>query len=215
MKKPANFPTFIIIVITLFLKSSYAFADSMPSVNDLLDSLDNALNQRTSIMAKQQTVINDLRRGLDEAGTPDLKTSKYEQLYSAYLHINGDTAIYYALQATNAAEKTTNPETILKARFCLLRAYTRQGAMGKANEVVNSISDIESVAPSLRPTYADLLLDFYTRLAERPILEKALIWMLPRLGTNTQSISTRTPLSTVITRRLLKVDVMLRRWRSI
>ena len=165
MKKPANFLTFIIIVITLFLKSSYAFADSMPSVNDLLDSLDNALNQRTSIMAKQQTVINDLRRGLDEAGTPDLKTSKYEQLYSEYLHINGDTAIYYALQATNAAEKTANPETILKARFCLLRAYTRQGAMGKANEVVNSIGDIESVAPSLRPTYADLLLDFYTRVS--------------------------------------------------
>lgn len=153
-----------VIASLVFAFASPACADSKTSIEDLLDSLDNAINQREAVMAKKQTVLNDLKRSLGERLTPDQQAAKYQQLYQEYVHINGDSAIFYAQKAVDAAELTKNQQTILYSRFCLLRAYTRQGAMGKAYEIISQIGDIDNIAPSYRGRYADLLLDFSTRV---------------------------------------------------
>ena len=160
--------TNILIVITsllLVISSKPAVADDKTSINNLLDSLDNAIKQRDAVMAKKLMVLKDLKRSLDEKNTPEQQTATYQQLYSEYVHINGDSAIFFAQKTVDAAEMTKNPKTILAARFCLLKAYTRQGAMGKAYEIIGQIGDVEKIAPQYRGQYADLLLDFFTRVS--------------------------------------------------
>lgn len=133
-------------------------------VETQLDRLDDVLSMRQEILSKKQIVVSDLKQSLGEKLTHEDLTEKYEQIYSEYLHLNGDSAITYAEKAVKAAAMTHDASSMLSARFCLLRAYTRQGAMGKAYATIGEIGDIRNLPQQSRRQYADILLDFYNRV---------------------------------------------------
>lgn len=141
--------------------SSFAVSHELRS---LLDSLDEAVARRQMILAKKQQVIDDLKRGITDLPNDGALVAKYEQIFQEYLHFNGDSALAYAKKSVVAAEHTGQPVLILTAKCCLLRAYTRQGMMGKGYEVINSIGDISTIPAVYRSRYADHLLDFFLRV---------------------------------------------------
>lgn len=153
-------------VVVAFMASlpMLSFANNSHETNVLLDSLDKVLAERQTILSKKQTVINDLKRSISDVLTQEALAVKYEQIYSEYLHLNGDSAIAYAHKAVQAATKAKRPELILTAKFALLRSYTRQGMMGKAYETILDIGYIKDILPAYRAQYADQLLDFYMRV---------------------------------------------------
>ena len=121
-------------------------AKNSPQTLHLLDSLDGVLKQRKAILNKKQVVINDLKRGVHE-------------------HFNGDSAIAYAQKAVETARNVQERKLFLSAQLTLLQAYTRQGAMGKAYELMGQIGDIAQFPPDMCELYANILLDFYMRLS--------------------------------------------------
>lgn len=160
-----------VVVFLMTLLPSAAFAGKESRIELLLDSLDNVLAERPAILSKKQTVLNDLKRGVTDAQSMEALTVKYEQIYQEYLHYNGDSALTYAKKAVQTSKKTKRPEMILIAKFCLLRAYTRQGLLGKAYEAIMDIGKITDILPAYRGQYADILLDFYMRVNNDPELE--------------------------------------------
>lgn len=149
------------LLMALCPLSSFAFSHEL---RQLLDSLDDAVARRQTALAKKQQVIDDLKRGVTDLPNDGALVAKYEQIFQEYLHFNGDSALAYAKRSVVAAEHTGQPALILTARCCLLRAYTRQGLLGKGYEVINSIGDINAVPAVYRSRYADHLLDFYLRV---------------------------------------------------
>ncbi len=141
--------------------SSFAVSHELRS---LLDSLDEAVARRQVVLAKKQQVIDDLKRGITDLPNDGALVAKYEQIFQEYLHFNGDSALAYARKSVDAAEHTGQQDLIFTAKCCLLRAYTRQGMMGKGYEVINSIGDISTIPAVYRSRYADHLLDFYLRV---------------------------------------------------
>lgn len=141
--------------------SSFAVSHELRS---LLDSLDEAVARRQVVLAKKQQVIDDLKRGITDLPNDGALVAKYEQIFQEYLHFNGDSALAYARKSVDAAEHTGQQDLIFTAKFCLLRAYTRQGMMGKGYEVINSIGDISTIPAVYRSRYAYHLLDFYMRV---------------------------------------------------
>ena len=133
----------------------------------LLDSLDEAVARRQMVLAKKQQVVDDLKRGITDLPNDGALVAKYEQIFQEYLHFNGDSALAYAKRSVVAAEHTGQPVLILTAKCCLLRAYTRQGMLGKSYEVINSIGDINTIPAVYRSRYADHLLDFYMRVNQQ------------------------------------------------
>ena len=154
----------LLLVLIVLMYSVGMLGGKNVRTESLLDSLDKVLEQRQAMLGKKQSVINDLKRGICEVSTPEALTIKYEQIFTEYLHFNGDSAIEYARRAVKTAISTDRPELILSARLCLLRAYTRQGLMGKGYEVISRIGGIEDMDPAFRGQYADMLLDFYMRM---------------------------------------------------
>lgn len=141
--------------------SSFAVSHELRS---LLDSLDEAVARRQVVLAKKQQVIDDLKRGITDLPNDGALVAKYEQIFQEYLHFNGDSALAYARKSVDAAEHTGQQDLIFTAKCCLLRAYTRQGMMGKGYEVINSIGDISTIPAVYRSRYAYHLLDFYLRV---------------------------------------------------
>lgn len=139
----------------------------------LLDSLDRVLERRHAILSRKQSVISDLTRGIHEVSSPEGLTVKYDQIFNEYLHFDGDSAAEYARRGVAAALRTGNPDLILSARLCLLRAYTRQGLQGKGYELMARIGRIEGVRPAFRGFYADVLLDFHMRSQGKEGIELA------------------------------------------
>ena len=88
----------------------------------LLDSLDEAVARRQMVLAKQQQVVDDLKRGITDLPNDGALVAKYEQIFQEYLHFNGDSALAYAKRSVVAAEHTGQPVLILTAKCCLLRA---------------------------------------------------------------------------------------------
>lgn len=152
------------LLMALCPLSSFAFSHEL---RQLLDSLDDAVARRQTALAKKQQVIDDLKRGVTDLPNDGALVAKYEQIFQEYLHFNGDSALAYAKRSVVAAEHTGQPALILTAKFCLLRAYTRQGLLGKSYEVINSIGDINAVPAVYRSRYADHLLDFYMRVSQQ------------------------------------------------
>lgn len=152
------------LLMALCPLSSFAFSHEL---RQLLDSLDDAVARRQTALAKKQQVIDDLKRGVTDLPNDGALVAKYEQIFQEYLHFNGDSALAYAKRSVVAAEHTGQPALILMAKFCLLRAYTRQGLLGKGYEVINSIGDINAVPAVYRSRYADHLLDFYMRVSQQ------------------------------------------------
>lgn len=152
------------LLMALCPLSSFAFSHEL---RQLLDSLDDAVARRQTALAKKQQVIDDLKRGITDLPNDGALVAKYEQIFQEYLHFNGDSALAYAKRSVVAAEHTGQPALILTAKFCLLRAYTRQGLLGKGYEVINSIGDINAVPAVYRSRYADHLLDFYMRVSQQ------------------------------------------------
>lgn len=152
------------IVLLLFGTTGLS-AKNSPQTLHLLDSLDGVLKQRKAILNKKQVVINDLKRGVHEASTSGTLTLKYEQIATEYLHFNGDSAIAYAQKAVETARNVQERKLFLSAQLTLLQAYTRQGAMGKAYELMGQIGDIAQFPPDMCELYANILLDFYMRLS--------------------------------------------------
>ena len=152
------------LLMALCPLSSFAFSHEL---RQLLDSLDDAVARRQTALAKKQQVIDDLKRGITALPNDGALVAKYEQIFQEYLHFNGDSALAYAKRSVVAAEHTGQPALILTAKFCLLRAYTRQGLLGKGYEVINSIGDINAVPAVYRSRYADHLLDFYMRVSQQ------------------------------------------------
>lgn len=155
------------IALVILLPASiqtHACCAKVSSINNLLDSLDKVVEQRQAAIVKRQTVLNDFKRSLEERMTPGAVSEKCRIISTEYIHFNSDSAIYYARMAVDAAEKTNNKDAIMLSDFSLLKAYTRQGTIGKAYEVISKIGNIDSLAPSYQPTYAALLLDFYDRI---------------------------------------------------
>jgi uncharacterized membrane-anchored protein YhcB (DUF1043 family) len=152
------------LLMALCPLSSFAFSHEL---RQLLDSLDDAVARRQTALAKKQQVIDDLKRGITDLPNDGALVAKYEQIFQEYLHFNGDSALAYAKRSIVAAEHTGQPALILTAKFCLLRAYTRQGLLGKGYEVINSIGDINAVPAVYRSRYADHLLDFYMRVSQQ------------------------------------------------
>lgn len=144
--------------------SSFAVSHKLRS---LLDSLDEAVARRQMILAKKQQVVDDLKRGIVDLPNDGALVAKYEQIFQEYLHFNGDSALTYARKSVDAAEHTGQQDLIFTAKCCLLRAYTRQGILGKGYEVINSIGDIHSIPAACRSRYADHLLDFYSRVNQQ------------------------------------------------
>lgn len=151
------------LLLLLLSYSVMSFAGDKATVDILLDSLDGVLARRQVILARKQSVINDLRHGAVGLATDEARTVKYEQLFTEYLHFDGDSALAYAERAEQMALRTQRPELVLSARFCLLRAYTRQGLMGKGYETILSIGSIKNVMPVYHEQYADLLIDYALR----------------------------------------------------
>lgn len=154
----------LLTLLFVLLHASHGLANKNSYTQNLLDSLDRVLAQREVIMAKKQSVINDLKRGLRDITVPEQKALKYEQIYTEYLHFSADSAIVYAKLAVKQAIQTGNVRLITSARFCLLRAYSRQGLMGQAYRVISEIGPIEQVLPEFKPQYADMMIDFVMRL---------------------------------------------------
>lgn len=155
----------ILRVTVLFLASLPAVSNgASKDVNVLLDSLDKVATRRLVILTKKQSVIDDLKHGIADMPNDESLVSKYEQIFQEYLHFNGDSSIAYARKALTSAERTGQSSLILSAQFCLLRAYTRQGMMGKGYEVINQIGKIEQVPAVYRSRYADMLIDFSMRV---------------------------------------------------
>lgn len=152
------------LLMALCPLSSFAVSHE---IRQLLDSLDDAVARRQTALAKKQQVIDDLKRGITDLPNDGALVAKYEQIFQEYLHFNGDSALAYAKRSVVAAEHTGQPALILTARCCLLRAYTRQGLLGKSYEVINSIGDINAVPAVYRSRYADHLLDFYMRVSQQ------------------------------------------------
>lgn len=152
------------LLMALCPLSSFAFSHEL---RQLLDSLDDAVARRQTALAKKQQVIDDLKRSVTDLPNDGALVAKYEQIFQEYLHFNGDSALAYAKRSVVAAEHTGQPALILTAKFCLLRAYTRQGLLGKGYEVINSIGDINAVPAVYRSRYADHLLDFYMRVSQQ------------------------------------------------
>lgn len=152
------------LLMALCPLSSFAVSHEL---RQLLDSLDDAVARRQTALAKKQQVIDDLKRGITDLPNDGALVAKYEQIFQEYLHFNGDSALAYAKRSVVAAEHTGQPALILTAKFCLLRAYTRQGLLGKGYEVINSIGDINAVPAVYRSRYADHLLDFYMRVSQQ------------------------------------------------
>lgn len=152
------------LLMALCPLSSFAFSHEL---RQLLDSLDDAVARRQTALAKKQQVIDDLKRSVTDLPNDGALVAKYEQIFQEYLHFNGDSALAYAKRSVVAAEHTGQPSLILTAKFCLLRAYTRQGLLGKGYEVINSIGDINAVPAVYRSRYADHLLDFYMRVSQQ------------------------------------------------
>lgn len=152
------------LLMALCPLSSFAFSHEL---RQLLDSLDETIGRRQTILVKKQQVIDDLKRSVTDLPNDGALVAKYEQIFQEYLHFNGDSALAYAKRSVVAAEHTGQPALILTAKFCLLRAYTRQGLLGKGYEVINSIGDINAVPAVYRSRYADHLLDFYMRVSQQ------------------------------------------------
>jgi hypothetical protein len=152
------------LLMALCPLSSFAISHEL---RQLLDSLDETIGRRQTILVKKQQVIDDLKRSVTDLPNDGALVAKYEQIFQEYLHFNGDSALAYAKRSVVAAEHTGQPALILTAKFCLLRAYTRQGLLGKGYEVINSIGDINAVPAVYRSRYADHLLDFYMRVSQQ------------------------------------------------
>lgn len=159
------------LVLVVFLCPAAMWGSKKGQTECFLDSLDKVLEQRQTILNKKQSVINELKRGIHDVSTLEELTVKYEQIFTEYLHFDGDSATEYARRAVRTADKTRKPEMILSARLCLLRAYTRQGLQGKGYELITRIGNIEDVLPSFQGLYADVLLDFYMRILFKSDLE--------------------------------------------
>ncbi len=151
-------------LLSFFLLSAAATAHDNKDVEHALQQLDDALMRRQEYINQKQMALKAQKRALAELNDPNIRLIKYEQLFTDYLHFNGDSAVFYAQKAVETAQKLNDRKAIVQAQIYLLTALTRKGIYTLADKLSLQIGNVADVPEVLQSQYACCLIDQSLRI---------------------------------------------------
>ncbi len=146
-------------MLSFFLLSTTATAHDSKDVELALQQLDDVLTHRREIFNQKITALKAQKRELSELNEPALRLIKYEQLFTEYLHFNGDSAVFYAQKAVETAQQLNEHNAVIQAKIYLLTALTRKGVYILADKLSHQIGDVADVPKELQSQYASCLIE--------------------------------------------------------
>ncbi len=146
-------------MLSFFLLSTTATAHDSKDVELALQQLDDVLTHRREIFNQKITALKAQKRELFELNEPALRLIKYEQLFTEYLHFNGDSAVFYAQKAVETAQQLNEHNAVIQAKIYLLTALTRKGVYILADKLSHQIGDVADVPKELQSQYASCLIE--------------------------------------------------------
>ncbi len=146
-------------LLSFFLLPMMATAHDSRDVERALQQLDNILTHRQEFFNQKQMALEEQKRVLAEVHEPSIRLIKYEQLFTDYLHFNGDSAVFYAQKAVETAQKLNDQKAVTQAQIYLLTALTRKGVYTLADKLSHKIGDVADVPKEFQSQYACCLID--------------------------------------------------------
>ncbi len=146
-------------LLLTFLLPTVATAHDSRDVDRALQQLDNVLTHRQEFFNQKLMALEEQKRVLAEVSDPSVRLIKYEQLFTDYLHFNGDSAVFYAQKAVETAQMLNDEKAVIQAQIYLLNALTRKGVYTLADKLTHQIGDVADVPKGLQSQYACCLID--------------------------------------------------------
>ena len=146
-------------LLLTFLLPIVATAHDSRDVDRALQQLDNVLTHRQEFFNQKLMALEEQKRVLAEVRDPSIRLIKYEQLFTDYLHFNGDSAVFYAQKAVEVAQMLNDEKAVIQAQIYLLNALTRKGVYTLADKLTHQIGDVTDVPKELQSQYACCLID--------------------------------------------------------
>ena len=146
-------------LLLTFLLPIVATAHDSRDVDRALQQLDNVLTHRQEFFNQKLMALEEQKRVLAEVRDPSIRLIKYEQLFTDYLHFNGDSAVFYAQKAVEVAQMLNDEKAVMQAQIYLLNALTRKGVYTLADKLTHQIGDVTDVPKELQSQYACCLID--------------------------------------------------------
>lgn len=153
-----------LLLLLLFLLPSHASAHDNRDVERALQQLDNVLTHRQEYINQKFMRLDEQKRVLAEVTDSSIRLLKYEQLFTDYLHFNGDSAVFYAQKAVEVAQMLNDTQAVTQAQIYLLTALIRKGVYTLADKLTQQIGDIDKVPKELQSQYACCLIDQSLRI---------------------------------------------------
>lgn len=128
----------------------------------LLHSLDSLILLDNHFINSKEKRIRQLRQQSKTAATPREQYTINQALYQEYRTYNADSAIYYAGQNLQIASKYQNPEEQAASRIDMSFAYTVNGLLTEALNIIRDIHP-EELPRNLRSQYFGQMSTLYSR----------------------------------------------------
>ena len=153
---------FLFLILSISLIASTARAATLTLEEEFL-RLDSVVENADTYVMQKRTEINNIKRGLASAITPEERYIIYDHLFDTYLKFDTDSAMRYALLCEEEAAKIGSRETEVMNNIRFASIFILRSDNFVARDILDDIDDIASLPPVARTECAIAHIEFCMR----------------------------------------------------
>ena len=140
---------FLFLILSISLIASTARAATLTLEEEFL-RLDSVVENADTYVMQKRTEINNIKRGLASAITPEERYIIYDHLFDTYLKFDTDSAMRYALLCEEEAAKIGSRETEVMNNIRFASIFILRSDNFVARDILDDIDDIATLPPVAR-----------------------------------------------------------------